>query len=228
MEDIEVFRDAADAADDANVRKGVWKWANLFGEVVPIGNTYSYRRDGMFEKLQRYNVLSAHDSPSTAFHTHGLLLSRYGYNKYGQKHGFWISYNYDGSQHMYGSFKKGRREGAWCVWKTTMDCGRRDKIDVTHVSHYRDGLLDGAHAVYTLDGQLQRACMFYRGQQMVDEWRSEWFRRTELGSILFYDYGPSEEEFERVVKHGAYWNFEYEFFRNVGPLIGVNHIYGEE
>jgi len=212
MADIEVSRN-----DDAYARKRGWKWVNPYGEPARIGNSYSYRRDGMFEEMCGYNVLGTHNSPSTAFHTHGLLKSHYAYDAYGHKHGFWVSYNYDGSQHMYGSFKKGLRTGAWCVWKTSVvDCGQRDDIDVTHISHYRDGVLDGAHAIYTLDGQLQRACSFYRGRQVVNEWGREWYRRTELGSMLHYDHGPNEKDFERMEKHSAYWNLEYEIFGNGG------------
>ncbi len=215
MTDVEVVLDV-----ETNARKRVWKWSNPYGELAPLGFMYHYRADGLLEEMTGYNVMAALAGSSTKFHTHGLLKASYHYTRHGQKNGFWVSYNYDGSQHMYGSYKKGRRDGAWCVWKTSVDCNRRDDIDVTHISHYRDGLLDGSHAIYTLDGQLQKACSFYRGRQMVYEWGREWYRRTELGSVLYYDHGPSEEDFERVQTYDKYIDIRFNIFGRNHPIFG--------
>ena len=119
MKDIEVVLQT-----DGKQRR--WMWRTPFGDVKQLGVSYSYQADGKLQKVCSYNKFGTSmyecwdEAPHgryelyTTFHTNGLIKYRRGYNNYGVKDGLWISYNYDGSQSMYGRYKKSPRASMFC------------------------------------------------------------------------------------------------------------------
>jgi len=219
MKDIEVVLESVG-------KRRRWMWRTPFEDVKPLGLSYSYQDDGKLQKVCSYNKFgtSMYESWDEAvngryelymtFHTNGLIKYRRGYNNYGVKDGLWISYNYDGSQSMYGRYKKGGRHGAWCVWKmgASYGYGRPRSCSITYVSHYRDGILHGRHAVYNPDGGLDVVCQFRDGIQIVGS-----TMYTDFGRTLHYRSEVDDDLFDSVIHDKYYKNLIYEIFEMGEP-----------